>query len=278
MPRLHHVIEWEGAYDFTMSRVMPESATSWLVSADTSSPSKRRTKERLLAELQRGPDDSGFAVTFWFWTILLLLCATVVLIPLAVKGYRHHRRRTRELQPLLEHARAFAGRAEVVVAFPLMVTSILHHPQTESGTGLVLISFDPAADGVDLMTDLAQAVGLGDAEGWGKQERDWADRLMSDEQWQACRRRRLPDAMTGGPVVYACDLVIEPLMLPGHYVGEHAPLLLCLAEPGHEGCILHMPYWMVGEGQEPTQEERAAFWRMMLLTRELEERRRASGA
>ena len=67
--------------------------------------------------------------------------------------------------------------------------------------------------------------------------------LMADEEYQRNRRRRLPDSITGGHTVYACDLGISPDYLPFRKINEEMPVIPCLAEPGDSGQIRIVPYW-----------------------------------
>jgi hypothetical protein len=152
----------------------------------------------------------------------------------------------------LRAAREFAERAQAVAAFPLMVNGMLRAPGSKIAPGLVLITFDPNAR-TQLMADLAMSVASAGAEGnlaqsWSSAQRDFTAQLMEDEDFKPFRRRGIPSDMTGGlNAVSACDLMIDPALLPGGFLGDECPILPCLAEPGDSGRILLLPHWLVDD-------------------------------
>ena len=189
----------------------------------------------------------------------VLSAVTVVLLPLAVYAYRRWRR----LSTAARYARAaitFAERAEPVMAFPLMVNRVLRRPGSEPSAGLVLVCFDSnKGAAVDYMGELAVTVGEGTSEALSDADRRFCQRLMDDEQYVPFRRRKLPASITGGVDVYACDLVIDPHLLPGRHISDDLPLLPCMAERGDAGWISQIPFWVFAGGPPPDAESKEAF-------------------
>jgi hypothetical protein len=65
--------------------------------------------------------------------------------------------------------------------------------------------------------------------------------MTRDERARMYRRRQLPTSFTGGPVVYASDIILCPWYMRHGCLRER--LIPCIAEPGAEGAIEHLPYW-----------------------------------
>jgi hypothetical protein len=193
----------------------------------------------------------------------LLLAATVVLLPVALKVFRAWRQ-LRQARADLAESRRFAEAAVPVMAYPLMVHRSLRSPGNEPAAGLVIVSFDPAGESLQFMSDLALAISSGGSPDWAPADRAFCGALMGDEQYVPFRRRQIPVSATGGPVVYACDLSISPLLLPGRHVSNEMPLLPCMAEPGPSGRICQVPYWLITGDAAPGEEARRAFGIMLL--------------
>jgi hypothetical protein len=195
------------------------------------------------------------------FTLVALLGLTIVLLPLAVWLFRWWRK-TRQGSPDPREALAFAERAVPVMAFPLMVNSLLRRPGTDRAPGLFLISFDPRVD-AGFMGELAERVGAHDAQTMTRAEYDFCRGLMADEEYRVYRRRELPPGLTKGAVVYAVDLVISPLLLSGRHISDEMPLVPCMAEPSDDGRVMQMPYWIATGGPPPGQAESNEFLRTL---------------
>jgi hypothetical protein len=82
---------------------------------------------------------------------------------------------------------------------------------------------------------------------------------MFDEQFKPFRRRKVPTSITRGPTVYACDLLIEPGLLPDKHISDNVPFLPCMAEPGEIGRLLLIPYWMIPPQLPATDDQKSDF-------------------
>ena len=217
-------------------------------------------------------DPGGVGTSVLAGAILVVLALTVVLLPLAIFGlYRWVSQRPQKqvVARGLTVAREFVRAARPVLAYPLMVNSMLRSEGTRAAPGLVLISFDPALAGDDdRMTELAVTVSHGvrlDGPPLSDRDAAFCDVLMADEQYHPFRRRAIPSSLTGGPVAYACDLPIHPLLLPGRRLSDASLNIPCVAEPGDAGRIMQMPHWFV-RGEGPPGPEEDAEFALTLLT------------
>lgn len=179
----------------------------------------------------------------------LTLCFSLVLIPiglhLLISGLRKRHGWAAQLQA------AFIDGAVGVMAYPLMVNSMLRSPGSEPVPGLFIVSFDSGTGGnVAYMADVACRVMMPPADLPGP-DRQFLHDLMDDEEYVRARRRRLPASVTGGRAVYAVDLAVHPLYLPGRHLSDDAPMVPCLAEPGEKGEIRCIPYWCVAPVPPP---------------------------
>jgi len=202
-------------------------------------------------------DNATRLIKVGVFALVALAGLTVVLLPVAVwlvRWWRHFR----QSSPGPREALAFAGRAVPVMAFPLMVNSLLRRPGLDRAPGLFLISFDPRAD-VRFMTELAERVGGGESSGMTADDYDFCAGLMADEEYRVYRRRKIPPGLTGATVVYAVDLVVSPLLLPGKCISDQMPLVPCMAEPGDDGRVMQVPYWLVAGTPPPGQAENNEF-------------------
>ena len=181
----------------------------------------------------------------------ILLCGSVVGAPLGIALLISGLRKRVPNRAAYEAEVAFIENAKAVMAFPLMVNSQLQSPGQRPAPGLVLVAFDPKADSLQFMSEMA--VTAGDPVGRNLPPRDEAAliELMVDEEYQRSRRRLLPPAVTRGVPVYACDLSIHPLYLPDQHLCDEMPMIPCLAEPGDAGQIRHVPYWCAFEAPPP---------------------------
>ncbi len=55
----------------------------------------------------------------------------------------------------------------------------------------------------------------------------------------------------GGRQAYACDMQVVREFLPGGYLREECPLVPCMAEPGDDGRILHLAWWVASGRESP---------------------------
>jgi hypothetical protein len=75
-------------------------------------------------------------------------------------------------------------------------------------------------------------------------------KLTTDERAVHWRRRRVPISMTGGPTVYAADLVLQRSFLRSGYITED--VFPCIAEPGEIGMLELIPWWVAaGHDSKP---------------------------
>ena len=141
--------------------------------------------------------------------------------------------------------KTFLDRAEPVMAYPLMINSILRRPGMKPSAGLVMVSFEtnwPAE-----MANVGLRVGNADAA--SEADRNWLRELLADEEYQVHRRRKLPESVSGGRVIYACDLWIPPALLK--HQSLNIPMLPCMAERGDRGRINVLPWWIAVGEDEP---------------------------
>ena len=198
-------------------------------------------------------------VTAVVMPVLVLMGLTIVLLPLALRLYRRWRL-VRRVDERNREAEQFAEHATPVMAFPLMVNSMLRRPGTGHAPGLFLISFDPRrGNSIRFMGELGERVGGGHSGGMSYEDYEFCRGLMADEQYRPFRRRRIPDSLTGGAAVYAVDLAVSQLLLAGRHIADEMPLVPCMAEPGDDGRIVQMPYWLLTDGAPPGEAERETF-------------------
>lgn len=178
------------------------------------------------------------AIAAGMWAVIA--GATIIGIP-AMKNYWLLRQKSKNLRRWAKLALNFANTARPVLAYPLMVNSMLRRRGEEPATGLVMISDYPISP--DVMMDIAIEVSSGAAS--DPKDADASHRLMSDEQFNSNRRRPIPAGVARGLPLYACDLGISPLLLQDGYVSDRSPVIPCLAEPGPVGRIAQLPHWLV---------------------------------
>jgi len=148
--------------------------------------------------------------------------------------------------------KSFIKSAVPVMAYPIMVNSVLRRPGTKPSAGLVIMSFDELSQSEIL--DLVSRIEHEDVP--SEEHRRFLSQLLNDESYQPNRRRMLPASITSGKIIYACDLWIPPLLLKNNCLELHH--LPCLAEPGDKGRINVLPWWIaVGEEQPNDHED---FW------------------
>ncbi len=71
--------------------------------------------------------------------------------------------------------------------------------------------------------------------------------IVTKEKAVYGRRRQLPKSFTGNATVYAADLYIESKYLREGRLTEQDRVLLCLAEPGEQGALELVPWWITQE-------------------------------
>ena len=180
---------------------------------------------------------------------LLLLCS-VVLIPIGLYLVFSGLRKRNPLRNLVLLENDSTDRAEAVMAFPLMVNSMLRSPGDAAAPGLFLVTFERDVS-MNLIAEFGQAVLEPTGRGLSKADEDFLIRLMLDEEYQRSRRRLLPMSITKGIRCYACDLAIHPWYLPGRHISDQIPMIPCLAEPGDRGEIRAVPYWLAFDVPPP---------------------------
>jgi len=148
--------------------------------------------------------------------------------------------------------KTFLKAATPVMAYPIMVNSTLRRSGTKPSAGLVIFSFDELSQSE--MLDLISRIEHADAP--SEPDRKFLSQLLNDESYKPNRRRRLPASITGGKIVYACDLWIPPLLLKNNCL--EIPYLPCMAEPGDKGRINVLPWWIAVGEQQPVAD--ANFW------------------
>lgn len=149
-----------------------------------------------------------------------------------------------------------AKNAEPVFAYPLMCDSALMEGETSVAPALVLISFDKKINATTAF--LGKLVGkiseLADS-GAPTAEAGFAAGLFADEKYRFGHRILLPPSLTGGAKVYACHLQIhaDNVPLPLREWFENCPFLPCMATPGDEGFIEHVPVGLfLSDDADPT--------------------------
>jgi hypothetical protein len=212
------------------------------LSPDDSAERTRRIRERYRQFVSARLGGGGPS---WPRVVIgLLMLFTLVLIPvgviLIIKGL-FARSGSRET---LEKELAFIDQAEAVMAYPLMINSMLRSPGEKPAPGLVITTFEHGeTDRVSFMADVALAALDPIGKGLPEPHEAFLVELMLDEDYQRSRRRKLPLSITGGRIIYACDLFVHPLYLPDRHLSDEMPVIPCLAQPGDVGEIRAMPYW-----------------------------------
>lgn len=186
----------------------------------------------VLKRLERPP--------IWRYVAAFLAFMTTVGIPFTLyQVYRiltHRKRRRRELIAWAEDA------------VPLMTYGLMHNTALGSrpGTiapGLVIGSFDPKANATaGFMTDLAGKILELSLDEPTTPEARQVHELMSDMIYVPDRRRLLPKTLTQGREVYSFDLMMVGDYQPGGTI--EVPLFPCMADPGPEGEIRMIPWWV----------------------------------
>jgi hypothetical protein len=171
--------------------------------------------------------------------VSLAFAATIIGIPVS---YILLRRTFGRNDTGCEERLAFAEQAVPVMAHPLMVNSALRKPAGISAPGLVIISFDRAAqDDPGRMPAIAlRLLELSLEDPASGTDAAYANDLFADEEYQPHRRRKLPASLSGDLTVYACDLMIHQALLHKGFLDE--PHIPCMATPGDTGRIEMIPH------------------------------------
>jgi hypothetical protein len=217
-----------------------------------------RIRERFLEDVQAMCRRSRQERPTWGIIVNLVLCLTIVLIPLAIYGIVRLTRKHLKLKRHLRDALDFAQHAQFVWAYPLMVNQALLRPGEEPAPGLTLISFDEDLTESELAQWVIDICG-GGASQWTLEERAFADKLMNDIQFSMHRRQMLLKSLTKNHTIYACDLYIFRDFLPEGYLKNGQPCIPCMAEPGNAGRIIHLPWWIWADKPAPTVAKERSF-------------------
>jgi hypothetical protein len=136
---------------------------------------------------------------------------------------------TRRERKQAARVRQIVTHGERATGFLVRASDALYRPGSKVQSCQVLISFQPEVAGDrEYMLHLAKR---------------WAEQTSSRERQSRGRRRKLPLSLTDGSTVYCCDLFIHPGLLASSYLT--GSVLPCVAEPGDEGGIELVPYWLL---------------------------------
>ncbi len=132
----------------------------------------------------------------------------------------------------------------------VQANQLLFAPGDRNHPCLVLFSFEPAGGHIDYLQRLASAIfALKETRPTDPDLRLVAH-YVTDERAVKYRRRKLPTSFTGGPTVYCADLIIVRSCLPNGFLTEK--VLPCIAEPGEQGALELLPWWMAaGQDSNP---------------------------
>ncbi len=148
-------------------------------------------------------------------------------------------------------SRAILGQKGVPVwGVLIQANQLLFEPGERNHPCLVLFSFEPAGGHIDYLQRLAGSIfELKETQQTDPDLRVVAN-YVTDERSVYFRRRKLPISFTGGPTVYCADLTIVRSCLPKGFLTER--VLPCLAEPGEQGALALLPWWMAaGQDAQP---------------------------
>jgi hypothetical protein len=214
------------------------------VSRQSTAFARKMYRRFLVARSRRGVPKSRLV-----WGILL--CLGVVTAPwgigLIISAFVRKNEVDAPVKPELE----WINGAELVLASPLMVNSMLRRPGTEAAPGLFLIYF---FDGRNIpLAEVAEVVRMIEAppEGASAADRLYLKNLMGDLEYARNRRRPLPASISGGRVYYVVDLAVSPWYLLNNHISNEMPFVPCLAERGETGKIRAIPYWTAVNDLKP---------------------------
>jgi hypothetical protein len=196
--------------------------------------------------------------TILFFGLLVALISTIVLIPLAIKLFLKWCRSS-PVSPTMQTALEFAESAVPVMAYPLMVNSLLRSPGTHAAPGLFLICFESSDKPNSQIESTVLKFIERENSSILQADRDFCRSLLADEQFVPFRRRKLPKTLTDGAAIYACDLAVQSQLLFRQHILDEFPLVPCMAEPGERGRILQMPYWFIADNGVGSPIEMEAF-------------------
>lgn len=215
-------------------------------------PIEREVRERYVRYLE-SPEFGPFLKKLerppvWRYVAAFLAFMTTVGIPFTLyQVYRiatHRKRRRRELI-------AWARDAVPLMTYGLMHNTALGSRPGVVAPGLVIGSFEPEANATtEFMVDLAGKIFSLSLEEPSTPVHRQVDDLMSDMMYVPDRRRLLPKELTDGREVYAFDLMMVGDYQPTGTV--EMPLFPCLADPGPEGEIRMIPWWVVAGEPAPS--------------------------
>ncbi|MBB6052516.1 hypothetical protein [Armatimonas rosea] len=141
---------------------------------------------------------------------------------------------------LARRVREIAETGQRVNGYLVRASDSLYRPGSQAQPCQVLISFqNEVASDAEYMQYLAQR---------------WAEKTPSRERRRRYRRVKLPHSLTDGSTVYCCDLFVHPGLLASGYLTSS--VLPCLAEPGDQGGLELVPYWLLFPYVEVPQGQR----------------------
>jgi len=133
----------------------------------------------------------------------------------------------------------------------IQANSLLFKPGNMTLPCLVLFSFDGNCNNdAAFMDTLAHRVFDFKNTSPHDPEQRYVAQLTTNERAVRYRRRPLPTSFTGGPVAFVADLWIERALLPAGFLTERR--LPCLAEPGGEGALELLPWWIAAGQENPS--------------------------
>jgi len=221
-----------------MSEPKPEPVDDVLSHEELTRQVRRRYREFILSRLS----ESRFSL--FHLIVALFSFMTVIGIPLGIWHLYLTFKPRREIPDELKTELEFAERATLVFATPLMVNTLIREPSDQAVPGLFICTFDTAASSQrKLIADIAMKVTMPDLAKLPAADVNELECLMSDEEYQPNRRRRLPQSVTGKHVFYAVDLALASWYLPNQALSQSQLSVPCLADAGDQGSIRHIPYW-----------------------------------
>src|SRR5262249_39608173 len=159
------------------------------------------------------------------------------------------RYRVKDIEQTHENwVRCVARRGVPVTAALVQANNRLFEPGREPLPATTLFTFDKHIPDRDAWLDqMARRVFRLKTEEPQNDDEAEVAQLTGEGRARMYRRVELPSSFTGGPTVYAADLIICPWFLRDGCLRDR--LLPCVAEPGEEGAFEHLPYW------DPTGEQ-----------------------
>lgn len=154
----------------------------------------------------------------------------------------------RAKQMLMDRLKDVAKGGKLVGAVLVQANRDLFSPGEKDLPCFVLISFDPRLQkNPKQLLPLAEKVAALKGTTPEDPELRFVADCVTNESFRVYERNRLPASFTGGAVVYHASLQVYRSFLPeGHLASE---VLWCVAEPGDQGRIELVPYWVKISGK-----------------------------